>query len=150
MTDRKGAEIMSDTPAVDILDALMRNMRDIISTKTIVGEPIVNNGITILPLMKVALGFGAGAGSGPSGKGTGNGGGAAPGGGGGGGGISITPVGFLVVDQNRAMMITPKPSKWDTVIEAVPDLVERLTRIVRKKGDSSAESPETGDAGSGE
>ncbi len=129
---------MADSAATEILDALMRNMREIISTKTIVGEPIVSNGITILPLMRVALGFGAGAG-GAAGKGNGNGGNT--GGGGGGGGVSITPVGFLVVDQNRAMMITPKASKWDTLIESAPDLIERLSRIIRKKGDSKSESP---------
>jgi uncharacterized spore protein YtfJ len=139
---------MADTEAVEILDALMRNMRDIISTKTIVGEPIINNGITILPLMRVALGFGAGAG-GAATNGNGNSNGNGKGGrngGGGGGGVSITPVGFLVVDQNRAMMITPKSSKWDSLIESVPDLIERLTRLVKNKGDSSKESPTNGES----
>jgi uncharacterized spore protein YtfJ len=133
--------------ATEILDALMRNMRDIISTKTIVGEPIQNGSTTILPVMKVALGFGAGAGSVGSEKpGDSRSGGG--GGGGGGGGISITPVGFLVVDERRALLITPKQSRFEWVAESLPDLLEKFGKIVqdfrgKKKPSEEAGSTET-------
>ena len=129
--------------ATEILDALMRNMREIISTKTIVGDPIQNGNITILPVMKVSVGFGAGAGSvsGSAPKTDAN--DTVRGGGGGGGGIAITPVGFLVVDENRALMITPKASKWEWLAESIPDLLERLTKM--KKGSTGKKDGGTGE-----
>jgi uncharacterized spore protein YtfJ len=130
---------MSDLAAAEILDVLMKNLKEILSTKTIVGDPIQVGATTILPVMKVTLGFAAGGGTPPK----------APvgfHGGGGGGGVSITPIGFLVVEEGRAMMITPKSSRWDWIIESIPDLMERLVNIRRdagKKKDSSSESSET-------
>ena len=139
---------MPNSGATEILDALMRNMRDIISTKTIVGDPIQNGSTTILPVMKVALGFGAGAGGGETPGEPGSG-----GGGGGGGGISITPVGFLVVDEKRALLITPKHSRFDWVVETLPDLLDKIGKMAQdfrrkpsgeeggKRGSSSSEEP---------
>jgi uncharacterized spore protein YtfJ len=123
---------MSDIPAKEILDALMKNLKDLISTKSIVGEPITVGKTTILPVMKVSLGFGAG-GPGELLKNAG----------GGGGGVSITPVGFLVVEEGRAMMITPQSGRWDWIIESIPDLVERMAKVWKdttKKEDSTKES----------
>jgi uncharacterized spore protein YtfJ len=122
----------------------MRNMREIISTKTIVGDPIQSNGITILPVMKVALGFAAGAGAGKTEK-PGQSGATMDGtGGGGGGGVSISPVGFLVVDETRALLITPKTSKWEWVAESLPDILEKLGKMGKdfrsKKSDSNPDS----------
>jgi uncharacterized spore protein YtfJ len=139
---------MSNSSATEILDALMRNMREIISTKTIVGDPIQSGATTILPVMKVALGFGAGAGSGEKPGDSAKGG---MGGGGGGGGISITPVGFLVVDEKRALLITPKHSKFDWVVETLPELLEKIGKMAqdfRKKPagseDINKEGPSAG------
>lgn len=119
---------MASSEATEILDALMRNMREIISTRTVIGEPIQSGETTILPLMKVSLGFGAGAGRGEE---TGS-------KGGGGGGVSITPIGFLVVDEHRAIMVTPKSSKWEWVAEAVPEILEKLNSF--RKGGGGKES----------
>jgi sporulation protein YtfJ len=120
---------MAASEATEILDALMRNMREIISTKTIIGEPIQSNGTTILPVMKVTLGFAAGAGSGKSEKPGQNTTAMGGSGGGGGGGVSISPVGFLVVDADRAMLITPKSSKWEWVAESLPEILEKLGKL---------------------
>ncbi|MBI5059515.1 sporulation protein [candidate division KSB1 bacterium] len=114
---------MSDSTATEILDTLMKNLKEILSTKTIVGEPVQAGSMTILPVMKVSLGFGAGTGplSKPDGKSSG----------GGGGGLSISPVGFLIIEDGRAMMLTPQSSRWDWVIDGIPEMVEKLTKIRR-------------------
>jgi uncharacterized spore protein YtfJ len=125
---------MPEIPAKEILDALMKNLKEIISTKSIVGEPIQVGQTTVLPVMKVTLGFAAG-GPGEMIKNAG----------GGGGGVSITPVGFLIVEDGRAMMITPQSSRWDWVIESIPDLVEKLVKIrkdYKEKKDPKADSAE--------
>jgi len=70
----------------------------LLNTKTVVGEPIVVEGRTLIPLVSLGFGFGAGGGTG-----------AGPGsksksleglGGGTGGGGGIKPVGIIVIDEN--------------------------------------------------
>ena len=71
----------------------------LLNTKTVVGEPIVIEGTTLIPLVSLGFGFGAGGGtgSGPRAKGEktleGVGGGT-------GGGGGIKPVGLIVVDES--------------------------------------------------
>ncbi len=128
---------MSDLGANEILDTLMKNLKQILSTKTIVGDPIQVGKTTILPVMKVSLGFGAGAGSpGSSGQTKG---------GGGGGGIVISPVGFPIVEEGKAMMITPTSSRWDWIVESIPDLWDKLRKGGKKTSppEDTAETPET-------
>jgi uncharacterized spore protein YtfJ len=128
---------MAEMVAAELLDVLMRNLKEILSTKTIIGEPVHVGETTVLPVMKVALGFGAGGGTPPEAK-------AGFHAGGGGGGVVITPVGFFVVEQGRAMMITPKSSRWDWVMESIPDMIERLAKVKREydeKKDSSKKEP---------
>ena len=140
---------MANSGASEILDSLMRNMRDLISTKTVVGEPIQSGATTILPVMKVTVGFAAGAGSGRGtkpGETTSGGGG----GGGGGGGISVTPVGFLVVDEKRAMLITPKQSKFDWLAESLPELLDKIGKVAqdfRSKSSGNGEKKEGSPSG---
>ncbi|RPH92753.1 hypothetical protein EHM69_12080 [candidate division KSB1 bacterium] len=124
---------MSELAAAELLDVLMKNLKEILSTKTIVGEPVQVGKTTILPVMKVALGFGAGGGTPPTSEKGFH-------GGGGGGGVAITPVGFLIVEEGRAMMVTPKSSKWDWVVESIPDMFEKLVKI-RKEYQSTKDSP---------
>ncbi len=123
---------MNDSNATEILDTLMRNLKEIVNTKTVVGDPVTVGTMTILPVMKVSLGFGAGAGS-PPGSATAM-------RGGGGGGVMITPIGFLVVEDGRAMMLTPSSSRWDWIAESIPDIWERL-RKGSKKESSPPENP---------
>lgn len=128
-----------NSKATEILDSLMRNLKEILTTKTIVGEPVQAGNATILPVMRVSVGFGAGAGSGSAEKsGTGS-------GGGGGGGVSITPVGFLVVEDGRAVMIAAGGSKWDWITEQIPELFEKLSKF-RKSASSKKDSGEESSA----
>jgi uncharacterized spore protein YtfJ len=120
--------------AGELLDTLMRNLKEIISTKTIIGDPIQAGTMTILPLMKVSLGFGAGAGGGNNTAKSGS-------GGGGGGGVMVTPVGFLIVQDGHATVVTPQNSKWDWIAESIPDIIERVAKFRREgKEQKSGES----------
>ena len=137
---------MAENAATEILDALMRNLREILTTESIVGQPIQAGKTTIIPVMKVMVGFGAGGGAGSPTSGAASSTKAATGsGGGGGGGIAITPVGFLVVEDGRAMMITPNSTRWDWVVESLPELWEKFQKI-RKDGKQQAASSEGADA----
>ena len=67
-----------------LVKTTLGEIEKVISTKTVVGEPMVIQGVTLVPLIKAGFGFGAGAGAGKgeaSQKGEGSGGGTGGGGG---------------------------------------------------------------------
>jgi uncharacterized spore protein YtfJ len=77
-----------------VFTAATNEIERILSTKTVVGEPIVVDGATMIPLMSVGFGFGFGSGTGSDPK-RGQGGGSGVGGGGG-----MRPVAVLVIDKS--------------------------------------------------
>jgi len=87
-----------------------------LNTKTVVGEPIVVEGNTLIPLVSVGFGFGAGGGEGTDPKkGAGTGGGT-------GGGGGVKPVAMIVVNKDGVRIESIKggtASVWEKVAEAV-------------------------------
>lgn len=82
--------------AKDLLKTSLEELEKVLSSRSVVGEPMQINGNTIIPLTSVGFGFGAGGGSGKTPKGeTGEGAGAGTGGGGG-----IRPVAVLIVNKD--------------------------------------------------
>ena len=71
-------------------------MERLLSSKSVVGEPINVNGYTVVPLLSMGFGFGAGGGSG---KGKNGHGGEGYGGGAGGGG-GVKPVAALIISHD--------------------------------------------------
>jgi sporulation protein YtfJ len=105
------------------------NIKGMLDSNTVVGNPIsLSNGTTIIPISKLSVGFATG------GLDTG----AQPKkankfGGGGGSGMSISPVGFLVIDKNGKTDFVSVESK--TVLDPVEqacDLLDRSPEIIQK------------------
>jgi len=48
----------------DVIKSLASELKDIASTESIIGEPITINGKTIIPVIKIKMGFGGDTGSG--------------------------------------------------------------------------------------
>jgi uncharacterized spore protein YtfJ len=116
----------------EILDTIMGHVEKLATTKTIMGDPVNIGDKTIIPVMKVMVGFGAGGGEGevPSKeekKAT------AGSGGGGGGGLSISPAAFILIDGEKISIHGPKPRTFEHLFEQVPDVVEKITEIATKK-----------------
>lgn len=91
----------------------------VLSSKTVVGEPITQGNNTIIPLVSVGFGFGAGSG----GETEKNGKGASGGGTGGGGGVK--PVAVLIIDEDGVRLEQVK-SATTSVIEKVADTVGKV------------------------
>jgi uncharacterized spore protein YtfJ len=64
--------------------------------KTVYGEPIIGEGVTVIPVARVALGLGGGSGRQVGAQQT-------DGGGGGGGGVIANPIGFIEIRDNTAV-----------------------------------------------
>jgi len=123
--------------AQEILDTILSRLKTLASTETVIGEPVKAGDLTLLPVVKVSVGFAAGAGEGSGGDGKGNGMGS---GGGGGGGASITPVGFIVLDGSDIKFVTTGKGTFDSIIESVPGILSKFGLNKNKKNsDKSGE-----------
>ncbi|MDR9391069.1 MAG: spore germination protein GerW family protein [Trueperaceae bacterium] len=127
-----------------LLDTLANALRDIGTTKQVVGEPMQVGDATLIPVVSLSLGLGAGAGDG-SDAGEGD----ATAGSGGGGGVRVEPTAFILL-QNGEIDVRAVPSKGGalaTLFEKAPDLVDRIARA-RDGGDADdGEAPQgAGDA----
>jgi uncharacterized spore protein YtfJ len=132
---------------VDVLKGVVGELKEIAKSETVVGEPIQVGKRTVIPVVKISVGFGAGGGQGEEQNGgkprTGF-------GGGGGGGAKIEPVAFIIIDDKDASILTVGKHKWESVIDAIPGLAKKFSKWTKDfsttdDGDitSSDETPET-------
>lgn len=100
-----------------LMDSLMKGMNSFMSTKTVVGEPIVMGETTIIPLVDVSFGLGIGQGATDKGdKGCG------------GLGGKLTPSAVLVISNGTTRLVNVKNQDSVTkILDMVPDLVNKLT-----------------------
>ena len=105
----------------ETIDSMKNALGDRLSTKTAYGEPIEIDGVTVIPVARVFLGFGAGGGVGEAAPST-NGDDAdasAPAGGGGGGGGLVQPLGFIEIDATGARWVPLEPSRAEIGLRAM-------------------------------
>jgi uncharacterized spore protein YtfJ len=103
------------TSRVDrILGLVTERLGQHASAQAVFGEPVERDGITIIPVAKVRMGFGAGGGSG-SGRDEDSG-----EGGGGGGGTSATPLGYIEISAAGAEFrpIHSWADNWPAILAA--------------------------------
>ena len=108
---------MAENNFNSVMTSLLKGVDSVLSTKTVVGEPI-NVGDTILvPLVDVSFGLGAGAGNQDK---------KASGGGGVGG--KMSPSAILVIQNGKTKLVNIKQQDGVTkILDMVPDLVDRFT-----------------------
>ena len=119
----------------DLMKEVVTQLEKMITTRTIVGEPITAAGKTVIPISKVSFGFGSGGGEGKRGEEGGF-------GGGGGGGAKIEPVAFLVISEEDVKLVGMKGKGLDIekIIESVPELLEKVKSLKgKKKAEESAD-----------
>lgn len=122
----------ADNKLKDIIQASLESIRTVVDANTVIGTPInTPQGATIIPVSKISVGFASGGldydGKAPQpGKGSNF-------GGGGGTGMSVTPVGFLVVDPEGAVSLLNlgEDGSPDTIGQ-IADLVEKSPEIIAK------------------
>ncbi len=125
---------MKETPVNKIMENTLQKMREMVDVSTIIGDPMVTGDTTLIPVSKVTYGFTSGGTDLPSKQGS------ELFGGGGGGGISITPVAFIVIQNNkvRLMQIDNYTSSADRAISMIPELIDQISRLVKAKEDDEA------------
>ena len=116
---------MSQIP--NMLESTIQKIREMVDVNSVIGEPISTpDGVTIIPVTKVSIGYGGGGSdfatkNMPVNRDNSFGGGA-------GAGIKITPVAFLVIRGENVRMLPvaePASTSVDRLIELLPDLLEK-------------------------
>ena len=124
----------------NMLENTIAKIREMVDVNSVVGTPITTaDGVTIIPVSKVSVGFGGG-GSDFSHKNPTN--AELPFGGGVGGGVKVSPIAFLIVkDGNvRMMPVASAPSTTpERIVEMVPDLLDKVSAFLDKKNAEKAE-----------
>ena len=115
----------------NMLESTIQKIREMLDVNTVVGTPITTpDGVTIIPVSKVSVGFGGG-GSDFASKNSEN-----PFGGGVGGGVKVSPVCFLVVKDGNVRMLsvpTPANSTTERIVEMIPDTLDKITAYLDSK-----------------
>jgi uncharacterized spore protein YtfJ len=123
----------------EILKNIVGELKEMARSQSVVGEPIHLSNKIVVPLVKISVGFGAGGGQ--SEKQTDG----AQFGGGGGGGAKIEPSAFIVIDGDKISLLSAKPGKYDTLIEAVPSLIGKLIDMKAASKEKKAEETQSGE-----
>ncbi len=116
------------------VNSLFKGMDAFLTTKTVVGDPIVVGDTTIIPLVDVNFGVGAGAMG--NAKGTNN--------AGGGMGGKLSPTGAIVI-QGGSIKIMPiaEESSLSKVLDMVPGVVGKVQEFLGKKNPDKEAVEET-------
>lgn len=122
----------------NMLEGTIAKLREMVNANTVVGEPMTTpDGVTIIPVSKVSIGFGGG-GSDFVSKHLNN--HENPFGGGMGAGVKVSPVAFLVIKEGSVRMIpvaTPANTTADRIVEMVPDTLDKIVSFVESRIDKS-------------
>ena len=107
---------------------------------SVVGQPITTpDGVTLIPVSKVSVGFGGAGSDFTKGKTAG---GDNPFGGGVGAGIKVIPVCFLVVKDGNVRMIPVAQAAnttADRLVEMIPDTLDRITSFMDSRSGGKGE-----------
>ena len=118
----------------NMLENTIAKIREMVDVNSVIGDPITTvDGVTIIPVSKVSVGFGGG-GSDFVSKNVNH--QDNPFGGGVGAGVKVTPIAFLIIKEGNVRMIpvaTPANTTADRLVEMVPDTLDKITAFVESR-----------------
>ena len=129
----------NNNPIGELMQNTMESVKNILKVDTVVGDPIYTpDGITLVPISKVSVGFGGGGSDFVSRNANRH---ENPFGGGAGGGVKIVPIAFLIVKDGNVRMLpvaAPANTTADRIVEMVPDTLDKIAAFI----DSHTAKPE--------
>ena len=101
----------------NMLENTIAKIREMVDVNSVIGTPITTpDGVTIIPVSKVSVGFG--------------------------GGVKVSPIAFLIIKDGNVRML-PVASAPNTtserIVEMVPDLLDKISALLDKKNAEKAE-----------
>lgn len=124
----------------NMLDNTIAKIREMVDVNSVVGDPITTaDGVTIIPVSKVSIGFGGGGSDFVSKNVNHH---ENPFGGGVGAGVKVTPVAFLIIKEGSCRMLpvaTPANTTADRIVEMVPDTLDKIAAFIDSRMEKKAE-----------
>ena len=127
--------------ASNILENAIAKIREMVDVNSVIGNPITTpDGVTIIPVSKVSVGFGGGGSDFVSknlNKLDNH-----PFGGGAGGGVKVTPVAFLIIKDGNVRMLpvaAPANTTADRLVEMIPDTLDKIAAFIDSRTEKKAE-----------
>ena len=124
----------------NMLDSTITKIREMVDVNSVVGEPITTaDGVTIIPVSKVSVGFGGGGSDFTTKSSTGK---ENPFGGGVGAGVKVTPIAFLIVKEGSVRMLpvaAPANTTADRLVEMVPDTLDKIAAFIDSRMEKKGE-----------
>ncbi len=124
----------------NMLENTIAKIREMINANSVVGEPITTpDGVTIIPISKVSVGFGGGGSDFVSKNANKH---ENPFGGGAGGAVKVEPIAFLIVSNGNVRMMpiaNAANTTADRVVEMVPDVLDKVAAFVDSRTAKAAE-----------
>ena len=115
----------------NMLENTIAKIREMVDVNSVVGDPITTpDGVTIIPVSKVSVGFGGGGSDFVSKNVNRQ---ENPFGGGAGGGVKVTPIAFLIVKEGSVRMLpvaAPANTTADRLVEMVPDVLDKVSAFI--------------------
>ena len=120
---------MSENSIKSIMDVTMDKLRAMVDANTIIGDPIVVDGVTLIPVSKVSFGLATGGSDFPSKTQSGL------FGGGGGAGVTVSPVAFIAVSEGNVKMmpVYNELSSFDKAFALAPEVLEKAKEVFNKE-----------------
>ncbi len=125
----------NDIPLKQIIDTAISKIGEVVDVNTVIGDPITIQGdVTIIPFSKVAVGFASGGtefgGKQPSPNGK------AYFAGGNGAGVTMSPLGFIVVEQGKARVVElGNMATYNAPTDPVNRVLDGINGVVDKAPD---------------
>ena len=121
----------------ELIKNTLKEAQELMSSRTVVGEPIKTDTHTVIPISRVMFGFGGGGGEGNEKNNTATGQGV-------GGGWSIEPVAFVVVGEDGAKLMTigDKESLTGRLMDLAPSVIDTVKEMVGNGSESQEEESE--------
>ena len=115
----------------NMLEYTIAKIREMVDVNSVIGNPITTpDGVTIIPVSKVSVGFGGGGSDfvskNPNRQEN-------PFGGGAGGGVHVTPIAFLIIKEGSVRMLpvaAPANTTADRLVEMVPDVLDKVSAFI--------------------
>ena len=123
----------------NMLNNTIAKIREMVDANSVVGEPIVADGVTVIPISKISVGLGGGGSDFVSKNVNRH---ENPFGGGVGAGVKVTPVAFLIIKDGSVRMMpvaTPANTTADRIVELVPDTLDKIAAFFDARAEKKAE-----------
>ncbi|MBP2077328.1 GerW family sporulation protein [Oceanobacillus polygoni] len=130
---------MEEHPIQGLMTTAMENLQKMVEVNTIIGDPVKSlDGSLIIPVSKVGFGFAAGGSEFSPNHSDGDSDATLPFGGGSGGGVSITPVAFLIVNEQGIKMVHMDQhiQLYEKMIDFAPQVVDKVQQLMKESAES--------------